>query len=428
MRVLRGAQGEPLAYLSFVEDITAQKLTLTAIARSERIQRALATFSQRLIHNAHDISEEKLVLAEALELLRDGTTMLRVGVWENVQHPTLGFSARLYAVAQEPGEAAWAYAPGAEHAFPWSMVPDIHVRSLEAGEHTVGLVEELLAGSPDLIEQFRRVDVRGILRFPIMLEGRWWGYLGLNDRRARVWDDQEVLPLRTAAEIISAFLQRNRDVAALRERDAMLHALGDNLPDALIYQLEERSDMQTRLRYLSRGLEQRTGISVEQALAARDRHFVRIHPEDAPAVWAADAEASALMAPFDQEFRYLASDNTVRWMRSRSSPRRLDDRRVLWDGIAVDTTRYHQLQESLQLANQGLYRRVDELVLLNQIAHLITGATELSSTLEMVCRCLCDAFGAVEARVILGIAAGDQTVVAYNLRLARRGRGRRLAL
>ncbi|NTU80031.1 MAG: hypothetical protein HGA45_11605 [Chloroflexales bacterium] len=55
----------------------------------------------------------------------------------------------------------------------------------------------------------------------------------------------------------------------------------------------------------------------------------------------------------------------------------------------------------LHQANLGLSRRVDELSLLNQIAHLLGGVTDLPETFALVCRLLHETFEAAEVLVAL---------------------------
>lgn len=406
LRLLRGAAGESGAYLAFVEDISAQKATLASIERGERIQRAVAACSQRLVANTTDAEAERRALSEALRHLCDGVSMLRVNLWENYAHPQDGFSFRLYARAATSPEHFLSESGTVLAHAPWSAFPAAYVHALQAGEPSGGPVEILFRDAPTALQLAREAGLGSLQAFPITVDGRWWGKLLFNDREAREWDAQEVLLLRTAAAIIGSFLQRNRDVVALRERDAMLRALGDNLPDAFIYQIEELPGGQLRRTYMSRGLERRTGVSAERALANIDELALIMHPDDVAAYEAAKARAMTNFAPYAFEHRYLAADGSVRWVNARSSPR-LADGRKLWDGIVFDTTGLKQLQEELRLANQGLNRRVDELSLLNQVSHLLSDVTNLTATLELVCRRLCDAFGALEAMVALRTSATE---------------------
>lgn len=398
--LVRDAVGQPQHYLAFAEDITAQKRHMEFLAHRERMQEAVAVCSQRLIGNTSTALEELQALTEAVTVLRQSAGMLRVTLFENFTHPVSGFSSRPVAGAWAPGEQSLLEIFGEDYHLPW-LATSANREILAAGEHIGGPVEQLFKDKPAIIAIERRLGIGSVQLFSIFVSGRWWGYLAFDDRAVREWDEQEVLLIRTVAGIIGSFLQRNRDVAALREREAMLRALGDNLPDAQIYQLEGAVASSPRLTYLSRGLERRTGISVEQAFADPDHRLAYVHDDDLPSVSAADRAARINATPYDQEFRYYAADGSIRWMRARSTPRRLADGRVLRDGIAFDTTVRRQLQESLRQANLGLTQRVEELSLLNRIAQTLSSVANLSETLDMVCRLLRATFQAVEVLIAL---------------------------
>lgn len=402
----------PLAEPAPDDAATAAEL-LAVLRHRERIQRALAACSRCLIGGMATPADEREALAEALSQLRESAGMLRVSLFENFTHPESGLSSRPVAESCVPGEQPLRERYGPAYHIPWSIVPPANYQALAAGEHIGGPVEQLFADAPQIRAIERDLGIGAVQFFSVVVEGRWWGYLAFDDREARLWDPQEVLLIRTTAEIVGSFLERNRAVATLREREAMLRALGDNLPDAYIYQLEDDPDGTFRRTYLSRGLERRTGISVEHTLADPNRRPLEIHPDDLPAAQALNNTAQANLTPYELEHRYIAADGSVRWVHVRSSPRPLSDGRVLWDGIVFDTTTYKQLQEELRQLNQSLSRRLDDLTLLNRIARLLGGMTSLDETLALVCRLLCEAFAAGEVLVALKASlAGDLAIVA----------------
>lgn len=396
------------------EDAPGLLQLIATLERREHMQRALAGCSQRLVTNAADPAEERAALQEALEHLRAGSDLLRVGLWENCIRPELGPASCLYAEAFAAGERSHSERFGEDYTLPWAS--EQLRQALESGKHIGGPVAELFADSPQTLAVQRQLGIGATQLFAVFLDGACWGHLAFDDREERTWDEHEVLLIRTAAEIVGSFLTRNRAAAALREREATLSALGDHLPDAFIYQLEERPDGQYRRTYLSRGLEQRTGVRAEQALADVNRLPITIHPDDLPTYERLRDTARAQVAPYENEHRYIAADGSVRWVRARTSPRTLPDGRMLWDGVAFDTTVYHQLQESLRQANAGLSRRVDELALLNRIATLLGNTRELQATLTLVCRLLRESFHAQEVLLALREPGSDGLrVFAYEL-------------
>src|SRR5262249_11383924 len=49
------------------------------------------------------------------------------------------------------------------------------------------------------------------LSVPVMVQGQWWGFLGFDDcRRERVWSEEEIHVLKTAAALIAGAVERER--------------------------------------------------------------------------------------------------------------------------------------------------------------------------------------------------------------------------
>lgn len=374
---------------------------------------ALAACAQRLAADPVGAIEERQVLAEVLGALRQSADALRVVLYENITLPAIGPAARLLVEAWAPGERPLTAIYGPERTLYWARMTEADRTAMQSGAPIGGSIAQRFAGAPQMYADLDQLGIGTLYMFPIMFSGQWWGHLGLSHREPQSWEDSEVQLMRAAAAMIGMFLQRNREVAALREREALLEALSDNLPDTRIYQMEDRPGEVSRRTFQSRGLNRYMGYADAETQADAGRLPFNLHPDDAPGYMATIEAARLHTTPFDCEFRYIAIDGSVRWLHARSSPRRLDDGRVLWDGISIDTTDYHNLEESLRQANQDLRRRVDELMLLNRIAQHLSGMTDLPVTLSIVCRLLREAFGAAETLVALrDTAAGPLKAVA----------------
>jgi PAS domain S-box-containing protein len=354
LRLLHDESGRPAGFLGFTEDISAYDRSLETLARRERLQRAQALCSRCLVGGAHDPSDEQAALTHALQALRDGAQVLRVVLFQNCTHPAAGNSARLVAEAWAPGETSLRELGGTdEHYVHWSLVPASNRHALAQGQHIGGPVEMIFAGSPQILAIEHRLGIKASQFFSVFVENTWWGYLGFDDAASRYWDEQEVLLIQTAAEMIGTFLQHNRVLARLHDREAMLRAIGDNLPDAHIYQIEQLADGRIGMNYLSRGLEHRTGLDPDVTRTDQSIWFAPIHPEELPRILAAYEHSRLHKTTFDEEFRYCATDGSVRWLRSRAAPRHFRDGRVVWDGVSYDTTAYHEHSERLQRLNDA---------------------------------------------------------------------------
>ena len=131
---------------------------------------------------------------------------------------------------------------------------------------------------------------------------------------------------------------------AAREDQARIRALGDNLPDGMVYQVVRELDGSMRFLYLSAGVEQLLGLSVSAVLADARTFYQSIVEEDLPVVLAARQTSSKNMSTSDIEVRVRHTDGEIRWARVASRPRRLTDGRILWDGIQTDITTRKQAE------------------------------------------------------------------------------------
>jgi class 3 adenylate cyclase/PAS domain-containing protein len=82
-----------------------------------------------------------------------------------------------------------------------------------------------------LLKVFEEHGTLSFISVPIMVEGRWWGFLGFDEcRTERVWNAAEIDVLKTAAALIAAAVERERANERLRisEERYALAARGTN--------------------------------------------------------------------------------------------------------------------------------------------------------------------------------------------------------
>lgn len=154
---------------------------------------------------------------------------------------------------------------------------------------------------------------------------------------------------------------RNLAELEVRESEARLRALTDNLPSGVVYQLKTAADgSDRRFLYVSRGYEQLTGVSAEALMADASIPYQMVHPDDRARMLAASAAAIRDKAPYDIEVRYLMHNGDVRWSRVVSAPREQTDGSLVWDGLQMDITDRIVAQQELRDLNATLERRVEE--------------------------------------------------------------------
>lgn len=200
------------AAVGILRDVTERKLGEQALLRHRRYEQALAECSQVLLSDAPLQS----ALAQALDHLRAAAGATRAYVAENFESSAGGLGVQALSVRDEggTGNPGWLSSPlrYREGLGGWAT-------RLAAGEPICGPVRELPLEQRDILE---RHGVYSVLLLPIAIDGQWQGFLGLDDPRERVWDQEEVRLLQTAAGLVGAFVGRRRADQRLRESNAIM--------------------------------------------------------------------------------------------------------------------------------------------------------------------------------------------------------------
>jgi light-regulated signal transduction histidine kinase (bacteriophytochrome) len=86
----------------------------------------------------------------------------------------------------------------------------------------------------------------------------------------------------------------------------------------------------------------------------------RIEVEDQRRLEEVQQRCVQQMKVFDCEFRQRTATGEVKWIHARSTPRRLPDGSILWDGVAADVTERKRAEEEVNKLNTELEQRVRE--------------------------------------------------------------------
>ncbi|MEK6594412.1 MAG: PAS domain S-box protein [Pseudomonadota bacterium] len=129
---------------------------------------------------------------------------------------------------------------------------------------------------------------------------------------------------------------------ALRESEEQFRQLAGNIPQ--IFWISDASLKQTI--YISPACEQILGLPVEELKAYPRKLIEAVHPEDR--VKLRNARKSAAQGRYDETYRIIRPDGTVRWIQDRAFPVRDTEGRVYRvAGIAEDITRRKEAEEKL---------------------------------------------------------------------------------
>ncbi|RQO78813.1 PAS domain-containing protein, partial [Acidovorax sp. FJL06] len=163
------------------------------------------------------------------------------------------------------------------------------------------------------------------------------------------------------AGIRGPFARIQEAESRLRESEGRLSLLGRNLPHSVLFQVVRELDGRVHFVHMGDAIERLNGVRAQEVLDDPGVVYRQILEEDIGRLREAERKSFLSMTSLETVFRLRRTDGEVRWMHLNSSPRRLDDGRVLWDGVQTDITAHHQAEEAAR-AQEALMARMLRLV------------------------------------------------------------------
>src|SRR5215218_1638447 len=128
----------------------------------------------------------------------------------------------------------------------------------------------------------------------------------------------------------------------------IIRASADASSLGMAFQIETSPDGGRRFTFVGPRCLAVNGVAAEAVMADPSILYNLILPEHREAFAVAEAQAVALMQPFDVEVAMQRPDGIVRWQRIASMPRPQPDVRVLWDGLQIDVTDRRRMASELE--------------------------------------------------------------------------------
>jgi PAS domain S-box-containing protein len=189
--------------------------------------------------------------------------------------------------------------------------------------------------------------------------------------------------------LIQDLTDRKRAEDSFRASEARYRMLVEQVP-AVVYEMDP--DDERRTLFVSPQVEALFGYSREEWLDQPDIWTELLHPDDREIELAAHDLHNETGEPWIQEYRLIASDGRVVWVRDQARLVRDESGNVsTWQGIMLDITSQKDLEERLRQSNDDLELRVlertSELEEANEMMSLEIGErkrieTELRETRE----------------------------------------------
>jgi two-component system sensor histidine kinase UhpB len=181
-----------------------------------------------------------------------------------------------------------------------------------------------------------------------------------------VWPGVMVFLINTIIiSIVGELLKRSKqkdklNEEALRERNAQLQALGDNLPHAFVYQAITGPSYLPEIVYISDGIYKYLGPKSSEVIKDPEALYKLIPEPDREKLIEARKKAAIEMLPMNIDVRIRDLEGSLKWANIRSQPRMGEEGKLIWDGIFSDITDRKLLEQQL-IESQDLLNQTGEL-------------------------------------------------------------------
>lgn len=149
---------------------------------------------------------------------------------------------------------------------------------------------------------------------------------------------------------------------AVRESEARLRTLSDNLPEGAIYRYRHDVNCRPHVDFVSAGIERLAGVAAAEFMADAAEVERSILPEDRERLNAAIQLSREQLTRFEVEVRHVHRvTGEIRWSLIRATPTRNPDGSTTWDGIELDITDRRLAEEALRESEAKLAERTIQL-------------------------------------------------------------------
>ncbi|MEH2326691.1 MAG: PAS domain-containing protein [Nostoc sp.] len=264
-------------------------------------------------------------LRSSEEQLRLALLASRMGTWNwNIQTGKISWSDNLEALfGLQPGE------------FDGSLEMFVARLHLDDCDRVLADVAHAVATGEDYDIEFRVVYPNGKIRWTLS--------------QGKVFYNQQGQPMQMAGIDID-ITERKRSADAVRESGERFRQLAENI-DAVFWITEVSEN---RVSYVSPAYQRLWGLNPEELYQGKQSWVERIHPEDRESTDRAFHE-KAVVGKFDQEYRIILPDGSIRWVHDRCFPLRDETGEIYrFAGIAEDISERKQVEQSLRDSEERL--------------------------------------------------------------------------
>jgi diguanylate cyclase (GGDEF)-like protein/PAS domain S-box-containing protein len=158
--------------------------------------------------------------------------------------------------------------------------------------------------------------------------------------------DESLYLLESLCQILVGSISHHHTVGELKRAEGRYRGLIERLP--VVSYLAEYGET-GRWFYVSPQIEQLLGYTAEEWLADSNLWLRRVHPEDRERVTAEEARCAETLEPLSLEYRMVARDGRVLWIRDEGAlGRPVGGGMVQVDGVLTDVTERRRAEEELR--------------------------------------------------------------------------------
>ena len=145
----------------------------------------------------------------------------------------------------------------------------------------------------------------------------------------------------------------------LRDSEAQLRSIGDNLPDGFVYQFE-MGDNKRAFNYISAGVEKMLGLNPAALMLDAQPLFALMAPDSLEQYLQDEARCLREQAEYSGVLLFDSIDGRKVWLHVRSGPIRRLNAELVWVGVAVDITKLKEAEAELERHRNHLEAMVEE--------------------------------------------------------------------
>ena len=182
---------------------------------------------------------------------------------------------------------------------------------------------------------------------PLRSRGQNFGLIQLNDKRPGQFSAEGIALFERLGEHLANFLARMQLEERLKESEAKLRAIGDNLPEGYMYQYTRGRDGVPRFLYVSAGVRQINDVSPEEVVRDANVLGSQVDPAQVPAFIELERQSGAELGDFVMDLHMCRPDGAWRWLHASARPHARPDGQLVWDGVAIDITARREAEAQL---------------------------------------------------------------------------------